>query len=231
MRVKSYLVLMSLALMLMVPQLVFAGNPVHNFDCKNCHLSGLTIDELGGANVCLTCHGATPASTDMNLRPPATSDAGFVSGDASDQYDHNPVPVDETSHNWAATSTNPAAGAAEPIRGDFPGFYGRYGTTAGQVACSRCHNPHGELDTNPKLLPLTADNVTPMKINDMCLACHKTFGDSMSASHGLLSHPIVDTYDDSPPEYNTVSDNYDSNNPQQTHMRMVFNWLTMAFRA
>lgn len=212
MRVKGSLVILALALLLAIPHLAMAARAVHDFDCKECHLSGYTINQVGGSNVCLRCHNtpaplAVPMIRTSNL--PVASENTFVTGDASNQYGNNPAPAAETSHNWAATSTNAAAGAAEPLRTLHPGFYSRYGTTVGKVACSRCHNPHGESVVNPKLLPLKAG--VPMTPNDMCLACHKTFADTGTANHGLLSHPVGMNYAASaaanPGMYKTIIDN------------------------
>ncbi|GEM_PF-4402359 len=200
MRSKGSLVLLSLALLLVLPHLAIGAGPgVHFFDCKECHLTGTSANTLGNDNVCTQCHNQSPVPIALNPgapqgTPTAIPSIGFVTGDASNQYGNNLAPGAETSHNWAATSTNPAAGAAEPNRTLHPSFYSRYGTTTGKVACSRCHNPHGEYATNPTLMQTKADRVTPMTPDEMCLACHKTFGDSVPANHGLLSHPLVTDY-------------------------------------
>ncbi len=204
MRAKNYLVLLSLALMLIVPQLVVAGpyDPVHDFDCQDCHKQGGTINELGGGNVCLNCHGGTAMSfAPLNPARGAVPPSGgtFVDGDASNQYGnnlaHTSPTFEQTSHNWAAPSVNPAAGAVEP---NAAGFSSRWRTTAGKVACSRCHNPHGLLESNPGLLLLSANYIDPMTPNDMCLACHDDFkvqtSDGTLTNHGILSHPMVADY-------------------------------------
>ena len=130
---RSYLILLGLTLMLLLPSLTFAARlpgPVHNFSCDQCHKAGATINELGGDNVCLGCHGASPSPMTMNLDDTSyTSVTGFIIGDASDQYLHNAASADETSHHWSASSTNPDAGAAEPNRALYPGLFGNYNIT------------------------------------------------------------------------------------------------------
>ncbi len=181
MRAKGCLVLFGVILMLAVPRLATAAM-LHNFDCTECHRVGLTATQLGTGNVCLRCHTDT-----------GTANMQFVSGDASNHYGNGVPSGDQTSHNWAAASKNSAAGAVEPNTTQYPGFRSQQAATNDKVACSRCHNPHGDSVTNPKLLPLiNPRSTTPMTPNAMCIACHKTFADSMQVSHGFLSHPMLD---------------------------------------
>jgi len=168
--------------------------PVHSFHCKECHLSNLTIDELGGANVCLTCHN--PMAGDMTPNdgaPPELdghTEGRFTSGDASNAFDHGTgLPsADQTSHTWSAPSDTLAeAGAQAPVRSEHPEFYSRYGTSTGKLTCTRCHDPHGAVETNPKLLVKGADST-----DAMCQACHAHW--NQSDNHGWLTHPVVDSY-------------------------------------
>ena len=81
--------------------------PAHNFHCKECHLSGLTITELGGDNVCLKCHHLTSTDVTLNDGAPAILDGHsnslFVSGDASNTFGHGSgePSADQTSHTWS----------------------------------------------------------------------------------------------------------------------------------
>ncbi|MCK4508551.1 MAG: CxxxxCH/CxxCH domain-containing protein, partial [Desulfuromonadales bacterium] len=206
MRVKYFIVLLIVALVLVVPPLAMAANPIHYFDCKDCHRPGYAINQIE-SNLCLSCHDATGVTVLGTPRGAITTGPGFTTGDASNLYGNNPSPGDQTSHNWAATSTNPEAGASEPVRALYPGFYSRYGSTGGKVACSRCHDPHAQYDTgNDKMLPLKADRSGPMVANDICLACHAIRG--QSENHGWMTHPIVSDYNASvlasPEKFNPI---------------------------
>ncbi len=228
-------IVLTLSLLLFAPSLLMAAGPgVHFFDCKECHLDGYAINELGAGNICTRCHGNPTKSTVLNPGSPqgvlsSTPNAGFSSGDASNHYGNNPAPVAQTSHNWSASSTNPEAGAVEPTVG---GFRSRYGATRGKVACSRCHNPHGEYATNPKLLTLSSDYVTPMTPNDMCLACHRDFAGAMSApgNHGLLTHPLINDYPtfqaDNSDRYKAVTATYNAATPYATGVQLVDGAIT-----
>jgi hypothetical protein len=96
---KVKLIFLSILLLLLtIPNLAMAaGAGMHYFDCKECHLSGLTINALqgdenatAGSNLCLKCHGDLPPTTDMNPNPDRTpsnvADGTFISGDASNHY-------------------------------------------------------------------------------------------------------------------------------------------------
>ena len=56
MRVK--LIFLSILLLLLtIPNLAIAAGPgMHYFDCKECHLSGLSLSTLQTGNLCLKCH-------------------------------------------------------------------------------------------------------------------------------------------------------------------------------
>lgn len=179
---------------LYVTPVTSAGPGVHFFDCKECHLSGRTIDELGGANVCLKCH--TPLAGDITLNdgaPPELdghTDGRFTSGDASNAFGHGTgvSSAYQTSHTWSAPSdTLAAAGATAPSKIDHPEYYSRYGVSTGKITCSRCHNPHAPVETNPKLLIQGAGSA-----DLMCRTCHAPW--DQSNNHGWLTHPIVANY-------------------------------------
>ncbi|GEM_PF-7072694 len=173
---------------------VWAAEPgVHFFDCKECHLSGRTINQLGGDNVCLKCHHLTSGDTTLNDGAPVILDghtnARFVSGDASNAFGHGSGEpgAEQTSHTWSAPSdTLAAAGAQAPTQTEHPEFYSRYGTSTGRITCSRCHNPHGAATSNPKLL-VKGNNSSDV----MCRACHQSW---VINDHGWLTHPIIDNY-------------------------------------
>jgi predicted CxxxxCH...CXXCH cytochrome family protein len=192
---RVHVLLLAIVLLFQVaPCQVDAAAPgKHFFDCKECHLSGRTITELGGENVCLKCHNLTAADVALNPGAPAVldghTDARFATGDASNAFGHGSgqLGAAQTSHSWYADSdVQPAAGADSPAQGSYPQFYSRFGTSVGKITCSRCHNPHGAAETNPKLLVMGADSA-----DQMCLACH---ADWNLDSHGWLSHPIVANY-------------------------------------
>ncbi|RLB65292.1 MAG: hypothetical protein DRH08_08190, partial [Deltaproteobacteria bacterium] len=185
--------LLIISCLIVCSQVWAADPPVHNFHCKECHLSGLTVTELGGGNVCLKCHDLTAGDMTLNSGAPAWldghTDGRFSLGDASNVYGHGTGQpgAEQTSHNWAAQSdTLAAAGAQAPARSDHPEFFSRYGTSTGRITCSRCHNPHGASVANPKLL-VKGDNSTDV----MCKACHQSW---VVNDHGWLSHPIIDSY-------------------------------------
>ncbi|MBW2475876.1 MAG: CxxxxCH/CxxCH domain-containing protein, partial [Deltaproteobacteria bacterium] len=209
-------VVLALALFLAIPSLLMAAGPgVHFFDCKNCHLAGLTIQEIGGQNVCLSCHETTQPDVTLSDNPPpgldGHTDSRFSFGDASNLYGNNPYNSAELSHNWAAPTDNlAAAGATPPNMTNYKFFYSRYGTSHGKVTCTRCHNPHGELATNPSLLIMQNDAVTPMEPDTMCKACHTSFAAQGPGNKGFLSHPIGVNYSSvasGNPDYNAVPNN------------------------
>ncbi|NJC89116.1 MAG: hypothetical protein FIB02_11405, partial [Desulfuromonas sp.] len=57
-RVLSITVLF-LFLACLTPGALLAETAVHTFDCKNCHIPSLSVEQLGGGNVCLSCHDKT----------------------------------------------------------------------------------------------------------------------------------------------------------------------------
>ena len=87
MRVKGIFVLLSLAMMLVVPHLASAV-PLHYFDCKECHRTGYVIDQIG-TNICVRCHDADGESVPVSKRGALASGPGFTVGDASNHYGNN----------------------------------------------------------------------------------------------------------------------------------------------
>lgn len=190
---KCHETLLVFILLLFFSQAWAAEPPVHYFDCKECHMPGLSPTELDHGNLCLKCHHL--ASSDIGLNPGAPpeldghTDRRFSSGEASNAFGHGTgLPTaDQTSHNWAvATDTLAEAGAQAPTRSLHPEFYSRYGTSSGKLTCSRCHDPHGRL-SNTKLL-VKGNN----SAEAMCRACHQPW--DQEENHGLLTHPLVSDY-------------------------------------
>jgi predicted CXXCH cytochrome family protein len=190
---KRLTILIASALLLAFSQGWSAEPPVHNFHCSECHLSGLTITELGGDNVCLKCHSLTASDVTINPGAPEVldghTDSRFSSGDASNAFGHGTgqPTADQTSHNWAvASDILAAAGAQAPARSLHPEFYSRYGTSVGRITCSRCHLPHGGIN-NPQLLVKGSNSA-----DAMCRACHLPW--DQKDNHGLLTHPLANDY-------------------------------------
>jgi predicted CxxxxCH...CXXCH cytochrome family protein len=212
--------------MLVVVGTAFAANPyLHYFDCKNCHFPNATMAQMSADHICLKCHaGASVTAPNDKLVPPLATAMDpnqandsrpgminwkarsvFSTGDASNKFGHNPAPGKQTSHNWAASNTQPVAGASEPNRTTYAGFYSRYGASTGKVTCTRCHNPHGEavidanLDgiaenplANPKLFIADSQNANkPIDPEKMCRACHSTYASQDAGNHGLVGHPVT----------------------------------------
>jgi len=198
------IVALALTVIVSLPSLSMSGEGVHFFDCTECHLSGGTLNELAGGNVCVRCHTGSGVNTVLNRGSRYNSvgthtlapDANFDIGDASHVYGNNPLPSSETSHHWAVPTTyNAASGSKEPSRTLYPNMYSRYNVSTGKVTCSRCHDPHGDYLTNPKLLRLSADNLNPMTENELCEACHSDFAGGLAApgNDGLMTHPVLNS--------------------------------------
>ncbi|MCK4507090.1 MAG: hypothetical protein KAU27_01015, partial [Desulfuromonadales bacterium] len=188
------LILLLWLMLCATPEIAVGATPTHYFNCKECHLTGLTIDELGGGNVCLTCHNPMAGDITLNDGAPVGLDGHtegrLTSGDASNTFDHGTgLPSSgQTSHAWSAPSDiQVAAGAKAPLRSEYPEFYSRYGTSSGKITCSRCHNPHAQVGDNTKLLVTGADSA-----DSMCRACHALW--DQTDNHGWLTHPIVNNY-------------------------------------
>jgi len=200
----KWIAVLILSTLLSIPSLSMGFENKHFFDCSECHLSGGTLNELAGGNICLRCHNAAaPLATTFNAGSRYNSagqhviapTANFDVGDASDSFGNNAGDAyAETSHHWATSTTfNAAAGSKEPNRTLYPNMYSKYYVSTGRVTCSRCHDPHGDYQINPKLLRLSADNSTPITENELCVACHADF-DLPLGNHGLIGHPVGMNY-------------------------------------
>ncbi|MFC1779489.1 cytochrome c3 family protein, partial [Thermodesulfobacteriota bacterium] len=201
MKVK-WIVVFVLAIVVSIPSLSMGIESTHFFDCTECHMPNVTPNELGATNVCTRCHTVSMTPNTVLNSGSRYNSVGqhtlqstklFDDGDASDTFEHNPEPGAETSHHWAATTFNADAGSTEPNRALYPNMYSQYNISTGKVTCSRCHDPHGDFETNPKLLRLSSDNLNPMTENELCVACHSPFSGGVAHrdNHGLGTHPIV----------------------------------------
>ncbi|TYO97132.1 putative CxxxxCH...CXXCH cytochrome family protein [Geothermobacter ehrlichii] len=178
-----------LALVLVAVPAMVQARAVHYFPCEDCHRAG--ADPLSvTTNICLDCHDTTSGSVTLNDSTVASATGRFSAGDASNAFGNNPAPGKQTSHNWGASDTNPAAGAKAPSNRF---FYGRQGFSTGVVACSRCHDPHGDNVQNPKLLKLPPSR--GYVAEDMCLDCHADWNVS---NHGIETHPMGVRLDTAP---------------------------------
>ncbi|MCM2263845.1 MAG: CxxxxCH/CxxCH domain-containing protein [Desulfuromonadales bacterium] len=181
--VRSILIVITL-LACLIPDSLIAETAVHTFDCKNCHIPSLSVEQLGGGNVCLSCHDDT-LNLALGDSSTGSTNTAFSLLDASNASGYNPgfIPgKGQTSHNWGAPDTQPSVGASAPSRTLYPQFYSRFGSSQGKVTCSRCHNPHADR-TNPQLLIMG-----PGSAQQMCLACHVTWNQGSGMSN--LTHPV-----------------------------------------
>ena len=197
MKLKTLVPVLALAALMSIPSMAFA-RPVHDFSCDLCHKVGANLSDLSQI-ICLDCHTTGHESDTFPFRLGGGStnpvgNATFVAGDASDALGSTSaagvVPGKETSHNWGASDNKPAAGASAPTDSR---FYGRSNYSGATVSCSRCHDPHGELDgtprapANPQLLKLGVNSA-----DAMCIDCHKDW--DQTANNGHLTHPLQTNY-------------------------------------
>jgi predicted CXXCH cytochrome family protein len=233
------LVALTLAIIVSLPSLSMGGENTHFFDCDECHLPGLSQDELITANVCIRCHTGSGFETTLNAGSRynsagthlVTPEVRFDAGDASHFYGNNPDAPAQTSHHWAISTTyNAASGSSEPNRTLYPNMYSRYNVSTGKVTCTRCHDPHGDYATNPKLLRLSADNLNPMAENELCEACHSDFAQTLGAVPGynaLMTHPVMNsteftTLTSGNPAYNIAGiQNYNSAAPYTNSVVLI----------
>ncbi len=181
---------------------------VHDFACDNCHKNGADMTALTG-NICLNCHdqSSTSGAGLAHLRniggPVMTPSRSFSVDMASDALGSRTAKVgplgavagSESSHNWSASDTNPAAGASAPTA---KAFYGNQNLSGSMVTCARCHDPHGlavdfsTIKANPKLLKLGVDSK-----DAMCVDCHTQWDRNTVANpneHAWLTHPLEVNY-------------------------------------
>lgn len=180
------------ALWLIFPRYVEAV-PVHDFDCKNCHASGVTLAKMADGSLCLQCHKDAPPDTAfINGVSPRKAKGLFHPNDASNALGTATAagnsPTLQTSHYWSAPKdVSSAAGAAAPSKALYTS---RYSISTGKVTCTRCHDPHLPIETDPKLLRMTEAG------DAICLDCHRPWDTikNPSLQRGLLTHPLVANY-------------------------------------
>jgi predicted CxxxxCH...CXXCH cytochrome family protein len=164
------------------------ATPVHHFDCKDCHTNSVDLMSVGSGNLCLQCHLPNPPQKTFFSGPIRSAKGVFSSNDASNALNSATAvgltPTEQTSHFWTAKKDNiPAAGALPPSKSLYTS---RYGFSTGKVTCTRCHDPHLPIETDPKLLRMTAAG------DLICFDCHRPW--KLSNNRGRETHPIVADY-------------------------------------
>lgn len=199
---KIFLILLSLAILLVVPVAVFGiGFPHDNTQavgCTNCHNATASLGANQFNNMCTNCH--KPGSANVNVT------AQFYQTDAANIYNRfngysaGVIPTGKlkyTSHNWAGSEVAPEAGASKPT--DSKMNTSTLGTT---LSCARCHNIHGSksstVNSSPFLRSLNSDD-------QMCRDCHRKRDVS---NHLLGSHPVNFRYTSATSKVVTKSADY-----------------------
>lgn len=196
MRLRLLVGILVTAMLLGVTTLGWAA-PMHAFDCKNCHKPDVNFTSLGSGsatNVCIQCHKDNPQSVSIwadgrngtSIAPKglfSPHDASNAMGTVASQL--GGTPNFQTSHAWSAPRDVVVAAGAKKPSNLF--YYSRYGVSTGKVTCGRCHDPHADMATNPKIL-------RPTQTGNICLDCHNDWNVAQSA-RGLLSHPLVSNYE------------------------------------
>jgi len=165
------------------PLLAFAITPApphdagNGYTCASCHTLHKTLGATGYNNICLNCH----ADGD-----PKGGSKPFAPGDMANPFRsmtaNQPPFTYQNSHNWAASDTNPAAGAAPPVQAAMTTNSLR-ARTGGKLACVRCHDQHSQ--NNPPFLRMANDR------DQLCLDCH---GIRNRRDHRTGTHPVNFTY-------------------------------------
>ena len=205
----------AVALLLLTTTAALAIDAPHDYKCTVCHVMHRTLGLNNTVNICLACHASASATT-HNFKPlDQANPFGTVSLDAYTSSSKGK----QSSHNWNAPDTLPAAGSTAPtdLKMNSPA------SIKGTVTCARCHSIHVGFaeytGTNPKrskpLLRMRNDT------DQMCLDCHKTRNQT-TASQG--THPVNVNYDDvaaaKPDEYNATPVN---TNPDNSTSAMKLN--------
>lgn len=201
-----------LVLVLVAFPVIVQAQAVHFFPCEDCHKAGTNINAVTN-HVCLDCHDTGSGDVTLNDGSTIPAPGRFDVGDASNSFGHNPAPGKQTSHNWGAPVNNPGAGSRSPSDRF---FYGRQNFAAGTVACSRCHDPHGDAATNPTLTKLPSDRINPKTgvnyvVEDMCLDCHVDW--NVDSNQGQETHPLVQDYN---ARVTTINAQFLIDNPDKT---------------
>ena len=146
-----------------------------NLGCIDCHLDIMNAmaGTTGVNNLCLTCHN------------PATMDKAFSPKDLANPFGSTVMGVYtagrvQTSHNWAAPTNVPEAGAAAPVD---PVMANLKATKQGIISCASCHDQHAAAGGN--LLR------KPNKGDVLCFDCHRSRN---QRSHLTGTHPVNLSY-------------------------------------
>lgn len=164
----------------------------------------MTLGTKGFNNVCLGCH--SPGGDAYAQKKP------FILNDPSNFFGNNTTARNgsQSSHNWSAPETNPAAGASRPAN-----FYLNNRTfLLGQVTCIRCHSIHNSPNTPNTSMPyLRVKN----DADQLCFECHSQRN---KRDHTTGTHPVNFGYTSAtskvklaPGEYNKVPVNANPSNP------------------
>ncbi len=149
--------------------------------CTGCHAivpsaNGYVIDMTniaGVNNLCLTCHNPAMMTKSFNPKdianPFGSTDTGvYTSGQM------------QTSHNWAAPISVPAAGASTPLNADINSLRA---TQQGVISCASCHYQHGVEGDNLFRFPNDRDQ--------LCFDCHRSRN---QRNHLTGTHPVNFSY-------------------------------------
>lgn len=144
--------------------------------CTGCHPnpSDVITGISGVNNLCLSCHN------------PSLMNKGFVPQDIANPFNSTDLglyvsKMKQTSHNWAAPVSVPAAGAATPVT---PEIKALRATRQGVISCSSCHNHHATSEAN-HLLRFPNDS------DQLCIDCHRSRN---TTDHTKGTHPVAVNY-------------------------------------
>ncbi len=175
--------------------------------CTGCHvdvMNNALANITGVNNLCLSCHNPATISRSFSTKdlanPFGSTDLGVYAGGQL-----------QTSHNWAAPTKVPAAGASIPAASVMANLKA---TGLGLISCASCHDNHaypGMPNSNPKLLRL------PLTNDQLCFECHSARN---QRNHLTGTHPVNFTYTSAtskvkikPGEYNALPVNANPSNP------------------
>ncbi|MDO3378765.1 cytochrome c3 family protein [Geoalkalibacter halelectricus] len=163
---------------------------VHNFDCKNCHMVGVSFTDLGQGttNLCLRCHREGASPIPMLDGTSRDTQCALCAGRRQQRHGFLSAGVGTGRADLAHLG-----GQGRQPRRRGPGaersaLYGRYHISTGKITCQRCHDPHSRDPENTKILRLGAGSR-----DQMCVECHAPWVVG-SEDRGLLTHPSVADY-------------------------------------
>lgn len=175
-------ILLILLVVLLTPAATLAIIAPHDasndYRCSVCHNTHTTLGTTGFNNICVSCHnGSDPKAYKRFAETDAANPYGTITS-------HRITTPYQTSHNWAGSDVNPAAGAKAPTSADM----NTTATIKGLLLCVRCHSVHGERESAANSAPF----LRTLNDNDqMCRDCH-TVRDT--STHMTGSHPININY-------------------------------------